>query len=35
MLASPEYGVDWNYFLYMSSYRLAKRKYFFSIALQL
>ena len=35
MLASPEYGVDWNYFLYMSSYKPAKRKYFFSIALQL
>jgi hypothetical protein len=28
MLASPTYGVDWNYFLYMSHSTSAKRKLF-------
>src|SRR5437764_14585537 len=28
MLGSPEYGVDWHYFLYMSSYKPATRKTF-------
>jgi hypothetical protein len=28
MLASPTYGVDWNYFLYMSHPTSAKRKLF-------
>src|SRR6202035_304107 len=27
-LASPTYGVDWNYFLYMSHHAAAKRKLF-------
>ena len=28
ILVSPRYGVDWNYFLYMSRFERAKRKFF-------
>jgi hypothetical protein len=28
ILSSPSYGVDWNYFLYMSRHTLAKGKLF-------